>query len=109
MTQLVVEFFNPILSDFEPIEEKYKPPVLKMAVSSSGQRWTVTLTDPMVIMSPPLSLRQIIETINTIQNWDHILVLKNTNDLVSYSLIFSTEEEFEFGIRADGFDQASVA
>lgn len=108
MTELFAKFTSPVLSDFQVVEDRRKPPVIRCLVITAVEgSHRLILTNPKMLSDPDMPPPEIAEKLG--RKWAELRIRKKrTQNLIRYVLDFESEEGFEFSVRVQECPVESV-
>jgi len=109
MTELFAKFTSPALSDFQVVEDRRKPPVIRCLIITAVEgSHRLIFTNPKMVSDPDMLPLEIVEKLS--RKWAELRIRKEkTQDLIRYGLDFESEEGFEFSVRVQECTVESVA
>ena len=94
MTELLAKFTSPVLSDFQILEDRRKPPVIQCLIITGVEgSHRLILTNPKMGLEPDMLPPEIVEKLG--RKWAELRIRKEkTQDSIRYVLDCETEEGF---------------
>ena len=100
MTETFAKFTSPVLSDFQVVEARRKPPVIRCRIKTVVEGpHKLILTNPKMILTPNMPPSEIAKKISG--KWGRLIILKHTQDSIHYELDFESAAGgvHKFGVR----------